>query len=201
MHKSERDGLNIVKINKLRNIRQNHGIAEIIGTILLIAIVICIFASIYIYVLSDPGPRDEAYVKIVGKLESGDIVFENRRGESLGLDTQVILSLGGWRYLLTIEDDSLLNAENEEDGSWDIGERLVYSEMNITGLQVESTIVDRVSKSIIRTYIGLAAFIGCLALVFIYLAFFTSAGFARASHVGGIIHTPSFDRTPFSHVN
>jgi uncharacterized membrane protein YdbT with pleckstrin-like domain len=34
----------------------------------------------------------------------------------------------------------------------------------------------RISKFIFRTYIGLAAFIGCLALVFIYLAFFTSAG-------------------------
>jgi hypothetical protein len=33
-----------------------------------------------------------------------------------------------------------------------------------------------VSKSIIRLYIGLAAFIGFLALIFTYLAFFTSAG-------------------------
>jgi len=34
----------------------------------------------------------------------------------------------------------------------------------------------RVSKSIFRTYVGIAAFIFCLALIFAYLAFFTTAG-------------------------
>ena len=34
----------------------------------------------------------------------------------------------------------------------------------------------RISKSISRTYTGLAVFIACLALIFAYLAFFTPAG-------------------------
>ena len=79
MHKSELAGLNIVKRNK----RGNHAVAEIVGSILLIAIVIGIFASIYVYVLSDSGPSNESHVKIVGKMEDGDVVFENRRGDSL----------------------------------------------------------------------------------------------------------------------
>jgi hypothetical protein len=141
--------LNTVKKNKLKMVGENHAVTEIIGSILLIAIVIGIFASIYVYVLSDSGPSNESNVKIVGKLESGDVVFENRRGESLRLDTEVILSLGGWKYLLDINDDSLLNNEAKKDGYWNIGERLVYSEMNITGLQVESTIVDKVSNSVV----------------------------------------------------
>ena len=145
MHKSELAGLNIVK----RNIRRNHAVTEIIGSILLMAIVIAIFASIYVYVLSDSGPSNESHIKIVGKMEDGDVVFENRRGDSLRLDSEVILSLGGIKYLFNLYDDSLSFMGDTGDGTWNIGEKLVYSEMNTTGLQVESTIVDKVSKSVV----------------------------------------------------
>jgi hypothetical protein len=145
MHKSELAGLNTVKGNK----RGNNAVTEIIGSILLMAIVIAIFASIYVYVLSDSGPSNESYIKIVGKMEDGDVVFENRRGDSLRLDSEVILSLGGIKYLFNLYDNSLSFMGDTGDGTWNIGEKLVYSEMNTTGLQVESTIVDKVSKSVV----------------------------------------------------
>ena len=145
MRKSELAGLNIVK----RNIKGDHAVAEIVGSILLIAILIGIFASIYVYVLSDPGPSNESHVKIIGKMEDGDIVFENRRGDSLKLDSQLIVSIGGIKYFFNLYDNSLGFFGNTGDGTWNIGEKLIYSEMNTTGLEIESTIVDKVSKSVV----------------------------------------------------
>jgi len=144
MHKSELDGL-----NKKKLIRNNHAVAELIGSFLLVAIAVSVFASIFVFVMSDSGPSPETYVKIVGKLESGDVVFENRRGESLGLNTQVILLLGGRIFDMNINDNLLISTEDKENGFWDIGERLVYSEMNITDLQVEATIVDKATNSVV----------------------------------------------------
>jgi len=141
--------LNKIKNGYCKKSRWNRAVTEIIGSILLIAIAISVFSLIYLYVLSDSGPSPEAYVNIVGKLESGDVVFENRRGESLGLDTQLILLLGGRKYDMTIDENSLLSDEDKNDGYWNIGERLVYSGMNITDLQVESTIVDKATKSVV----------------------------------------------------
>ncbi len=141
--------MNKINYKYFKKNRGNQAVTEIIGSILLIAIAISVFSFIYVYVLSDSGPSPEAFVKIIGKLESGDVVFENRRGESLGLDTQVILLLGGRKYVMAIDENSLLADEDKEDRFWDIGERLVYSEMNITGLQVESTIVDKATKSVV----------------------------------------------------
>jgi len=52
----------------------------------------------------------------------------------------------------------------------------------------------RVSTSIFRTYVGLAAFIFCLALIFAYLAFFTTAGLTMlgASFVLVLLIEPLF---------
>lgn len=127
----------------------NSAVSEIVGAVLLLAIAISIFSVVYMNVLSEDGPESAAYVTIVGKIENDDIVFEHRRGEDLGLGTEVILSIGGKQYNLIIGEDSLLDPEYETDGVWNIGERLIYSGFNLTGLQVESTIVDEESKSIV----------------------------------------------------
>jgi len=133
----------------MKTLKECHAVAEILGSILLIAMAISAFSIIYINVLSDSGPPPESYATIVGKLESGDVVFEHRRGESLGLDTKVIISIGGKDYIMNLKDDTLLDIEKKIDGFWNIGEKLVFSEMDTTGLQVETTIIDKESNSVV----------------------------------------------------
>ena len=74
-------------------------LAEIIGSIILLAIAICFISIIYFQVLSTPGPGPETYVTIIGKIEKKDgnntVAFENRRGETLGLNTKITLQIGG----------------------------------------------------------------------------------------------------------
>ncbi len=127
----------------------NTAVSEIIGAFLLLAIAISIFSVVYMNVLSDEGPEPTAYVTIVGKLENDDIIFEHRRGESLGLETELLLSIGGKQYNFKVGDGTLLNPEDETDGVWNIGERLIYSGFNFAGLEVKSTIVDEESKDIV----------------------------------------------------
>ena len=71
----------------------DEAVTEIIGTALLIAIAISVFSIYYLDVLSDPGPRPEAYLTIVGKLESGNVVFEHRRGEGININSRILLLL------------------------------------------------------------------------------------------------------------
>ena len=128
--------------------------SEIVSMIVLLIIAISVFSILYINVLSDDGSDPDVYVTIIGKIESGKIVFEHRRGESLDLDTQVMLNVDGQvQEPLTVED--LLDTDLKSDGFWNIGEQLTYqssysmSEQYWTNQQVEAIIVDKDSNSIV----------------------------------------------------
>jgi hypothetical protein len=133
----------------MRNIRNRDAVSEVFEAVLLLAIAVSIFSVIYLNVLSDPGPAPEAYVTIIGKMESGDVVLEHRRGESLGLDTKVIFSIGGIRYSMILDENPILDNESQNDSFWNIGERVVFKDYNTTNLQVEATVVDIESNSIV----------------------------------------------------
>ena len=47
----------------------NIGASEIVGAILLLAIVIASFSAIYVQVLSAPGPGEEIYNTVIGYME------------------------------------------------------------------------------------------------------------------------------------
>jgi len=125
-------------------------LAEIIGAIFLLAIVICVASFIYIQVLSNPGPGPETYVTIVGKLEKKDgnttVVFENRRGEALDPDTEIILTIAGEpKPPKKISDFPNLN------NNWNIGEKIfpVLYLGDLSDPQIDATIVDKKSNSIV----------------------------------------------------
>ena len=125
-------------------------VSEIIGAIFLLAIVICVASFIYIQVLSNPGPPEETYVTLIGKLETKDgnttVVFENRRGETLDPDTEIILTIAGeQKPPKKISDFPYLN------NNWNIGEKIfpILELGDLSDPQIDATIVDKKSNSIV----------------------------------------------------
>jgi len=126
-------------------------VSEIVGAIFLLAIAICFVSFIYIQILSNPGPSPETYVTIVGKLENNNVVFEFRGGESLGLDTSVVLNIGGTEKMLNLSesDTTIINNQNNNDKVWNIGERFVFGGYDLRFPKVEGVIIDKYSNSIV----------------------------------------------------
>lgn len=144
--------------------REDEAVSEIVGTILLLLIAMAVLSSVYMYVLSYPLPNPAPHVEIVGTLEGRnriltglgtyeeecDIVLTHRGGESLSLlDLKVLIAIDNTVENITIGD--YLDSKSKEDGRWGIGEQLVLPARDITNLQIEITVVDTVSDSVIFT--------------------------------------------------
>jgi len=131
----------------------NSAVSEIVGAIFLLAIAISVFSVIYMNVLSDDGPEPVAYVTIVGKIETGDLVFEHHSGETLDLDSNVILTIAGQRQdPKTLAQ--LLDLPSQQDGVWNIGERVVWSLQSFgigpeENVRVDAEIYDKSSNSMV----------------------------------------------------
>lgn len=136
-------------MRKYKLIKSNTAVAEIVGSVLLLAMAVAAFSVVYIQVLSDEGPSPEAYVTVVGMIENNNVVFEHRSGKPLGLDTSIILSIGNIRLPLNLYDSNLLEDQNRNDDVWNIGERLLFNEYNLSYPEVQATIVDKKTNSIV----------------------------------------------------
>jgi len=129
----------------------NRAVSEIIGAMLLLLIVVSVFSLIYFQVLSDEGPENKTIVKIVARIEGTNVILEHQGGETLELDTEISITIAGVEYRGAIEN--WLNDKND-DGVWNIGERMLFSfEYNLSRLgeyrEVDITAIDTKSDSVI----------------------------------------------------
>lgn len=126
----------------IQNLRNNEAVSQIVGEIVLLALVITSISVIFSQVLSTPGPQDTTIVTIIGKIEDNQAVFEIQRGEPLGLDTIIIINIAG-----NINEYSIKDIQNHE---WNIGEPISPPTGIIpNGQRVEGTIVDTKTNSIV----------------------------------------------------
>jgi hypothetical protein len=131
----------------------NTAVSEIVGTVLLLAIAISIFSVVYMNVLSEDGPNPETFATIVGKIEAEDLVFEHRSGETLDLDSQVILTVGGERQPPRALSE-LLDTSSQQDSVWNIGERIVWPLQNLgiapeEQVRIDGEVYDKESNSMV----------------------------------------------------
>jgi flagellin-like protein len=138
----------------MNNKRKNKAVAEIIGTILLLAVAVSAIAVIYFQVLSDDGPSPTNIVRVVGKGEGGYIYLEHMGGDDIDLDNTITYTIAGYTYPLTKIRELLENEKPLNDIYWSIGERLKipirYNLDKLDEYQIaEITAVDSVSNSII----------------------------------------------------
>lgn len=136
---------------KMKIKKSNRAVSEIIGAMLLLLIAISVFSLIYFQVLSDEGPENKTIVKIGGRIEGTNVVLEHQGGEPLELDTEISITIGGIKYEGPVGD--WLDDKNE-DGVWNMGERMLFSfEYNLSRLgeyqEVDITAIDTQSDSVI----------------------------------------------------
>jgi len=129
--------------------RADNAVSEIIGVILLLAMATALFSTVYLFVMNDAldiSKNSPPSVTVLGTIGGSDIILEHRSGETLSLDTEIMITISGIVYNMTVGD--LMNNESKEDGKWSIGEKLTYdSSMVLTGRQVGILIIDTKSDS------------------------------------------------------
>lgn len=142
-----------MKKNNIRAFKQNnYMVAEIVGTVLLLGLVVTIFSAMYITVVSHPAPTDKTFVNLVGTVEGNNIIIDHRGGQSLSLDTRLIVTIGDSKEEIIISDGNFLDEEAKEDNQWDVGERLVYPFVyNLSHCQAKIMVIDEISNSLMMT--------------------------------------------------
>ena len=115
---------------------------------LLLGIAISLFSLLSIVVLSYPFTPSPASVNLVGYIEDGtNVTLEHYGGESLDITNNVVVRI---QYITINITDCIFDDANNND-LWDLGERLICPVGNVTGKQVEVTVVDTRSNSIIMS--------------------------------------------------
>ena len=137
----------------MKNRRINSAVSEIIGTLLLLGIAVSSFGAINYYVISAPAPNPSPIVEISGMIEENQIVLMHQGGETLDLNTELLIQLGDKYEKVKVGD--LLDAESKSDGVWSLGEKVVYPVVYDfeyeTSPQADIVIVDKGSSSVIMT--------------------------------------------------
>jgi FlaG/FlaF family flagellin (archaellin) len=136
------------------NIRKsNDAVSEVLGTVLLLGMTVSLFSLLSFTVLSYPFTPSSPSVNLVGYMEETNttgetkVILEHYGGESLAIiTTKVMLIIQETNVNIT---GSLIDSNN--NALWDLGERLSYPVWNVTGKQVEVTVVDTKSNSIIMS--------------------------------------------------
>ena len=128
--------------------KSNEAVSEILGTALLLGIAISLFSLLSIVVLSYPFTPSPASVNLVGYIDGTNVTLEHYGGESLDLTNKVIVRIQEIYTKINITD--FLDDANNND-LWDLGEQLIYPIGNVTGEQIEVTVVDTRSNSIIMS--------------------------------------------------
>jgi len=135
-----------------KNRRAKYAVSEVLGTILLLVISVTLFSVVYVALFSVQVEPPSPSVNIVGTIDGNNLILENRGGESLSLDTEIILGSGsGSTERISIND--YLSDEYKTNEKWDIGERIVYQLNNLNNFSrfdpLDVSVVDFDTNSIV----------------------------------------------------
>jgi len=136
----------------MKSNRADEAVSDIVGTVLLLGMTIALFSTLCVGVLSYPSNPSLPAANLVGTIEGKFLILEHRGGESLSLDTKIIITFGdGSSTSFIVRDESYLNDNAKKDNKWGIGEGLVYPLVypDDSGKQIKIAVVDIESNSVI----------------------------------------------------
>ena len=130
--------------------KNDDGISELLGTILLLLIAVTVFVIIQAHILSSPAPHQQPYVTFVGEIHGKNITLLHCGGEPLSLQTQVEFKIDENIFNIVVGDNDYLESKYKSDGIWNIGECLIFnygSELN--NFYVKVTVLDVISDTFV----------------------------------------------------
>ena len=132
--------------------KMDEAVSDIVGTVLLLGMAVLLFSVLSYVVLSYPSTPSSASANLVGVIDDDYLLIEHRGGESLDLDTQVIIRISGnIPECVSVGDSDYLSDEAKMDNHWGIGEWFVYQDDDMNGKQVDISVVDKISNSVIMS--------------------------------------------------
>jgi hypothetical protein len=136
----------------MKNKRRNQAVSEIVGIALLLGISISLFACVQLIVYSYPFDPSPPSLDLVASIDKENILIEHHGGESISLDAQVRVIVGGSNHYSFIAGDYINSNSSDNDEYWEIGEVVVYNpNIELNGERIETTIVDKETKSVVMT--------------------------------------------------
>ena len=146
---------NVLTLNRydtMKIIRKNEAVSEIIGVAILLGISISLFAIVQSIVLNYPFEPSPPSVNLVGSIEGNNILIEHHGGESISLESKILLRIGSQSQITILASDYLDSTTADNDDMWEIGEILSYPlSVDIANKYIEATVVDVGTNSIVMT--------------------------------------------------
>jgi hypothetical protein len=141
--------------------KQDDGVSEILGTVLLIGIAISFFSMLVIIVFSYPQSPAAPFVNIIGSIDSDDdlIILEHFGGDFLDKEIQIFITINDQVHDVSVRSifnhDVILNNwtvfNSNFDGVWNFGEIVTYSAIVSAGMSVSVAVVDDFSDQVVMT--------------------------------------------------
>jgi FlaG/FlaF family flagellin (archaellin) len=130
--------------------RDDKAVSEVVGTVLLLSMAICLFSLLSAIVLSYPVSSNTPSANLIGTVEGEYLFIEHRGGTPLRLDTKVLLTIEDGKPK-KIQIGDYLDDSAREDNWWGIGEWCIYQNEELNGKKVAISIVDVETNSVIMT--------------------------------------------------
>jgi len=121
-----------------------HAVSEIIGTLILIVIAVTSFSAVALIVInpwSNLSDTELPHVFLVGSIHNNNIIIEHHGGISLDTTTKLTIIIDNTTDSFLLSDYSYWTDQNS-DGLWSVGERVVYPGGSLHGKQVSCIVVD-----------------------------------------------------------
>jgi len=131
--------------------KNNHGVSEMLGTVLLLLIAVSSFVIVHANMIFNPFSQDRPYTTIVGWKQKENIMLLHRGGESLSLQTKVKIEIDDDDPCNLVVGD-YLESKFKEDGLWDIGEIFKFEYgSDLSNSMVRVTVFDVETNTIIMS--------------------------------------------------
>ena len=110
----------------MKNKRKKIAVSEIVAVIILLGMSIAMYSVVQFMVFSYPFEPTSPTLNLVGSINEGKISIGHYGGESISIDSKIIIT-GDLNESFNASDDNYLNQNpTGRDDLWEIGEFLTY---------------------------------------------------------------------------
>ena len=123
---------------------KDHAVSEIVGTLILIVIAVSTFSAVSIIILNPWATfsnEQTPHVYLVGSIHNNQVLIEHQGGVPLDTTTKITITIDGTADIFNVGDFNYWVDQNT-DGFWTVGERLVYPAGNLQGKNVSCVVID-----------------------------------------------------------